>query len=441
VVDTLRKDAVGAYGAAVATPSMDRMAAEGVRFSCAVAQAPWTVPSIASLLSSKYPAEHGEGVNVRTASPPSPTLPERMRAGGYRTAGFLEVDRPYMRRGFETYEAPLADPHIRFRCAPENRRASGFASAIRWVRKNSDQPFFLMVHSYEVHDYFLGKAEARTYALRRNPGYRGEFGRWEPRSPAEALGDDLVKELLGADDDDIAFVRDLYDSGVAVVDGAIGRLRNALTRRGFASNTVVILTSDHGEGFAPRRHRVGHGGRLHEDLLQVPLIISWPGRIAPGVVAARVQLIDVAPTILSLAGLDAAATGAMACRGRPLLAQHRTLGLFLFEPSVHPAVLPAVPALAEESVWLVLPSGERIRSSVHQLALYGGDLKLIRSGRREELYDVAHDPGEEHDLTGQNSRAAAALHRSMNRFLKELGDVTEQGEDLEDALRSLGYVR
>lgn len=443
VIDTLRPDALGSYGAAAPTPHLDAVAGEGLRFSRAVAQAPWTIPSLSSLLTSLYPSEHGQGTRKGPQKTSLTTLTQRLAARGYATAAFMELSAPLLRQGFQTFEVPTGDTDQRFTTVAQPVPSPTFARAVEWLRGSPQRPFFLMIHTYVVHDYFLGKPRQREYALARHPSYRGRFGRWRPRPAAQALGSDLIDELLEASDEDIAFVRSLYDGGVQLVDEDIGCLDAALGELGLKERTVLVVTADHGEGFAPRLHRVNHGGRLHDDLLHIPLVIRWPGHIRAGVEDGRVRSIDITPTLLRIAG-RAQETGVehgSEMRGTPLLTPERGIGSCVRGGRFGPVVSPGRTAFAEESAFLVLPSGRRIRSTVHQVALYEGRYQLIRGGGPAELFDVAEDPGEVQNLIEAQPQIAAAMGQRLGQIVRDLGTAEEGPDDeLEESLRALGYI-
>jgi arylsulfatase A-like enzyme len=180
---------------------------------------------------------------------------------------------------------------------------------------------------------------------------------------------------------------------------------------------------------------VHHGGRLHDGLLAVPLVVRWPRRL-PGalVVRQRVTLVDVMPTVLALAAVPAPP----GMRGRVLL-----------EPGPDDRLdVPARirreprPAVAEESTFLVDPSGHRQASSVRQAAIYGHALKLIRAGGEVRLYDLARDPGETVDLAAARSADVSRLERRLLRILPALdAPGAAPRPEVVEQLRALGYVR
>ena len=176
VIDSLRPAALGCYGSAPSvSPSIDRIAADGVRFERAIAQAPWNVPSISSLMTSAYPSQHGQGTTVAAAGAAA-TLAETLAGSGYRTAAFSEVSWPLLRRGFQTFEDTAvpggeADPAT-------SPATTTFERALAWIRGKQRGPFFVFIHTNEVQSYFAGKQYAHAVARRENPGYKGSFLDW-----------------------------------------------------------------------------------------------------------------------------------------------------------------------------------------------------------------------------------------------------------------------
>jgi len=441
VLDTLRADSLGCYGSPhTVTPHLDRIAAGGLRFERAVAQAPWTVPSLASLLTGLYPSEHGQGAqrSSRRARRVR-TLAARLAARGYQTAAFSEVGFPLLKRGFRTFEMPAGDGDERLAHPERDGAELTFSRGLAWLRTRDPRPFFLLLHTYEVHDYFMAKPYQRDLAQRTNPSYRAPFLQWAIRDKREPVGERLIEDLLAADAQDIAFVHGLYLAAVAAADRAVGRLDATLAELGLASETVLVVVSDHGEGFAPQLRRVSHGGRLHDDLLRVPLLVRWPGRIPAGVVAVRIETLDLLPTLLSLAR----AGNAPPVSGRGLLEAEggwrRLLGMERFVPVRGPERQ----AFAEESALFVDETGRRRTSSVHQFALYSRGAKLIRRGESVELYDLEADALEQRNLAVPHPQLAAAMGEQLARRVRDLALPVAAAHDPEtlDVLRSLGYVR
>jgi arylsulfatase A-like enzyme len=439
VVDTLRADSLGSYGAAVATPAIDAVAGAGLRYARAVAQAPWTIPSLSSLLTSQYPSQHGEGVRVSRSSGGTRTLAERLGTRGYTTAAFVEVDTPLFRRGFDSFDVATGTTEERYARAAEHASRATFERARTWLRGNADVPFFLFIHTYALHDYFLGTPPALAHAEARHPSYDGRLRTWRPRPVSEAAGPRIVDDLLASDAEDVAYAKALYEGALLDVDREIGAVDEVLAERGWSDDTIFVLTSDHGEGFAPELGRVHHGGRLHDDLLHVPLLLRWPAGIDPGVEETPVESIDVAPTILSLLSgpTGDAPDGTMA--GRALL--HRAPAGAGDGSRFRRAADSSSFAFAEESAFTTSEDGRRVTSDERQVALYDGAQKIIRSGRGVEVYDLTRDALEQTDLSRSDPIMRDRLRAEVDRFDGSLGgEGRASSHDVEETLRALGYV-
>lgn len=404
-LDTLRADRVGAYGdAAARTPVLDALARAGVMFTDAYSPAMWTLPSHASLFYGVHLPDTPNGLvtNHREAAalgvPPLP-LPEILRQHGYATAGFTGggfLGLPFdFHRGFDIYYQ-FPQPTETNGCPPQ--RFDGeqvFQRADQWLRIYGDRPFFLFVHTYDVHD--------RCPFI---PPDAGGFGTWPPL-------DDATQAKLQA------HYRDL----IARTDGRLGTLLETLRDVGADERTIVIVTSDHGEGLSEHDQR-GHSCKLrpYEEIVRVPLLVRDPRRPEPARITTPVSLIDIAPTVLGL--LDIARPDWM--RG------HLLPGLGL--PSPQPPA--PVTVLCDR-----------------ELALRDGADKLIATygaADRDELYDIVADP---HEATNRAATAPTTLQAlrdlakrawQPSQFSPEPAANPVEAQPLDPAarerLRALGYM-
>ncbi len=434
VVDSLRADALGPHGSQPsASPRVDRLAADGLRFERAIAPAAWNLPSLSSLVTSTYPWVHGQGAPASKQVEVA-TLAEAYSRAGYRTAAFAEVTWPLLERGFGGFQNTagsdlFGDPR-------GSSAAKTFAAALDWVRRDRSQPFFLLVHTYEVHSYFLGKPAHHAFAQKEMPGYKGPFREWGIHDLTRPAGPQVIEALMKANPDDLAYVRALYRGAVAELDGEVGRFADALAAAGLDGQTVLALTSTNGEGFRPDLARVHHGGRLQDDVLHVPLFLRWPGHLEPGVSSALVGSLDVAPTLVRLAELPDEPLFA----GRPLVAADTSFLSRLRGPRFRLRELPQQPVVAEEATFRILPSGQREAATAPQLALYSEWASLIADGDQVQLYDLKADPGQEKDLAAERPDVAKALREQLRRLTAGAGRGGPDAAQLEQ-LRSLGYVQ
>jgi arylsulfatase A-like enzyme len=435
VVDTLRADRVGArLGDRPLTPFLDSLAARSYVFHRAYAQSSWTSPSVASILTSRYPSQHGV-VGYRSVLPESElTLPEVLREHGYVTAAVSAnvMLNPQLgfAQGYDTYRSLgtiLSGPD-----APKlSARAPRVQDAVvAWLDGLSGgaarQPKFLYLQFMEPHVPYDPPPDMLDVVLR----VRGHAAPDE-RNVNTLLG----KEKLVFPDDLVPAVQDLYDAEVAGLDRQLGVLFDELGKRGFLDHAVVVVTGDHGEEF--KEHgRMGHRKDLYEEVVRVPLLISLPGQTARIEVDEMVSLIDLAPTLLELAGLTIPPT----FEGRPLLTERSDQG-FLRRMLSRFRHADGPPPMVTE---LNLPVGPQ-RLSPHERAVIVGRHKLIAGVHGErEYYDLAADPRESQPA-GLNEDERAALDRALSRFRESVSiavSPTKTGEvdaDTRERMRALGY--
>lgn len=424
-IDTLRADRLGSYGNTRGlTPNLDRIAARSTVFDSAISAAPWTLPSHVSLFTSAMPFDHKVRWSSKRINPRRAMLAERFRDAGYRTAAF--TGGGYVAgafgfdQGFEIYE----DVDEQLTSGPQ-RIAD---DALSWIHRVRGSPFFLFVHTYEPHSPF----EHEGYV---SPADRGRLSLPVSNPVIESIHDGQL--VLTAPER--RYLTDLYDGDVSTADRAIGGLLVQLERDGVLDEAIVIVLSDHGEDLwdhDPVRSP-GHGHSLYQELVHVPLFVSLPGRDARGVrVRTPVSLLDVAPTLLDLAGLEPDPRH----QGRSLASTCRT------------AEEPTSVAVRSESVEygpdrfseiesgvkvIVTPIPERVHNDVH----------LVVSPL--EVFDLASDPGEHRDLSGSLSPEHRAMARELTIRASERlkGILSEEGkggkppEELIPQLKSLGYIR
>jgi arylsulfatase A-like enzyme len=414
-VDTLRSDALRADDRdAPPLVNLDAFAAQSVRFRHAVSAASWTLPSHGSLFTGLYPRRHGAtDPRVKIATRVQ-TLTQALQARGYQTLGFANggfLARIYgFDRGFERYESRGS--------SPTDPLDSTFDRAAAAISKRHDRrPLFLFVHTYSVHDYF----RLHPWAVRQLAT--------PPARTARAY-QKCLKGTLRCQPQDWQTLRALYRAEVRNLDGGFGRLRAELEAKGLWANSIVVFTADHGEGFDPARRRIHHGGRLDEDVLRVPLWVHGP-RFAAHDVGVPVSLVDVMPTLLALA--DAPVP--------PDLDGRSFAGALRGEPGV-PAPRPLYASEYCYGWW----GGSRIRSSrvesmPHALAVIDGDRWFLWSPGREELYDLATDHNEEHDLLASSDPTAllhlALAHRAARVVTPKVQRVQPR---LRAQLEALGYA-
>jgi arylsulfatase A-like enzyme len=430
-IDALRADHLGVYGYPRPTsPSIDRLARQGVLFRRAVSQWPLTSPSFAALMSGTY--GHTSGLMRMTAQrmpDRSLMLAELLKAGGYRTraaVGNVNLARVFnFDQGFDTYREL-------WRGDDERRTEQITRSGLDLLRQSSaDRPFFLWLHFFDPHArYRPPKPFDRMFV-----GDRYFDPAW--RVPLHARKGDDIGGIPGhvslGGEDRVAFYVAQYDAEIRYVDAQVGLLLQALDEQGLAGNTLVVLTADHGESLGDHNYFFEHGRLPYDDCVHVPLIVRGPGIGKPGAtVSSPVQLIDLVPTLLDLAGLppDPRAEGKSL---RRLLGGERPGGArwaYAFTES----------GFAQDYQRSI--TGERYKLVYVPDA---GDRRIMR-GRELELYDLQADPRETRNLVDARPEVAALLKQELWRWIADGGDAAPApaavrvDRQAEDQLRSLGYI-
>jgi arylsulfatase A-like enzyme len=394
-VDTLRQDALGCYGREeAATPNIDALAAGGVRFDQAISSSGWTLPSVASMLTGTWPSLHKALGKISRLTPITDTMPvlaEVYREAGWTTLGFANAAflSPLLGldRGFDLFDHEHAYNW-------DIRRADATVdAALAALDARPGEDVFLLVHLFDAHlDYDPPDGYLEPFVgARRTPE--------PPVSMKECLELRRDEGQLPPSDEDLDYLRGVYQGEVAFVDRAVGRFVDGLRELGRWDRTTLVLTADHGEEFW-EHGGFEHGHTLYDELVRVPLIVRTPGAAATGREVERmVRTIDVPPTMLELSGLAAPAS---------------------FEGSS------LAPLLAGQDAGPVRPA-------FSQSTLYGAEKMAWRTDRwclivdqaREgeeaiELYDIVADPGQTRDLSRERPQVRDQLARALSRFSRDL---------------------
>jgi len=417
-VDTFRADRFGAVDAfGPLTPNLDRLAARGVRFERAYSTSPWTLPSMASIMTGLYPAEHGAQDFNRKIASERITLAERLRDRGYETGAIVfsaYVDPIYgFDQGFGSYRH--FGNKMRRNAVSSERIAD---LAVDWIRENRGRPFFLFVHFFDPHYNYIshGKTDLTTY----DGPVVSNHDIYELRE---------IQDSLGAED--LAVLRSFYDEEVQFTDRHIGWILDAIDRLGIADRTIVAFTSDHGEEF--REHGwIGHTRNLFEGMVRVPLVIVDPREsFARPVVSQPVENRRLPATILDLLSLRSSPGGIAGESLRPLM-----------EGGPED---PSSPVFAE-----VLFSREDKRSMKQAVVRGGWKLVFDLDAGTFELFDLEADPGETADLAAFRPDMLEAMKALLVDWVGRMdaargtaGDVNrmELDDTTRERLRAMGYLR
>ena len=442
LVDTLRADRLSLFGYAGAkTPAFDALARESVLFEKAYSAAPWTLPSLTSILTSTYACEHGVVEGKRRLGPKLNTLPERLKAQGYKTAAFYNnyfagpiagLDRGYdlAQMRADTVDDPT----------PE---------VFPWLDTVGTDKFFLYIHTMEPHHPFYTPYE-----------YTKPFGHFDVDKKETYLSlyflyrtqkflDSSAGRVPGTTDNSkqMATLREglstlkpmistMYDASVHYADANLGKVIADLKRRGLWEKSLFIVLADHGEELEDHNSWF-HDQSVYDELLHVPLLIKFPGGAKGGTrITDRVSLTDLRPTILDVLG---DADGCKQCRGSSLL------------PLLEGKTLSRTIATDAPGVRLNDTGYYKLEKEARgdvNVALRTGSLKGIWNEEPEtvEVYDLAKDPGELANLAGRDPEKAQELRDEAISWLEQCRasaagaiEINELDERSKQQLRAIGY--
>ncbi|MBN2311843.1 MAG: sulfatase, partial [Candidatus Hydrogenedentes bacterium] len=458
--DALRADYCSVYGGQVPTPALDNLARRGVRFDRCYALAPWTLPALNGMLTSKYPPGFAPGGEEAQAARPETyalipsywkegeglSFPKRIEAQGYVTAAFVGntlMNQPWLIDEFGAARVAGARTIDRIRLFS---RLPMLRNAIMWVapsavterpldttrwlsayarqflRHYRGRPFFLWVHFFDPHAPY-------TPPQPYHADGQGAYWSVAPALNAELLG--FWEHGLSPEDKRI--IQGLYEDEIRYVDDTVGHLIDGLDNLGLADTTHIWFTADHGEELWDHGNW-SHGQSLYDELVRVPLIAAGPG-VVPRVVSEPVSMIDAIPTLTDLLRAERSP----GWRGR-------SLASVLFDEAAAP---PRQPCYSQATVGPFFSHG---RAAMVGRMTVSGDYKLIRDldTGREELYDVRQDPDENRDLRDARDALARGLGRGLDEWAASFPasfEDLDQGviadtpsDDMIDAFRAMGYM-
>jgi len=397
IIDALRADHLSSYGYERPTsPTLDRLAAQGVLFEEAYATSSYTLPSHASILTGLYPSQHGvEWMTSKTHATASyPTLAETLQGHGYRTGAFSANTFWFSRehgfgRGFlhfDDFFHSLADRVLRtaygrmitlsvlwrlgYEDIPARKRATDINEAVLdWLSRDVDHPFFVTINYMDVHDPYLPPQPYRNkFSDADNPG---GLINWQLHIPDSLNTEALQGEI------------DAYDGSIAYVDDYIDRLLTALQQRDAERELLVVITSDHGEEFQEHGGLL-HGYKLYRELIRVPLIFWQPGRIPEGVRVPR----PVTNAAIPATVMDAVGTDEVLFPGPPLQR--------LWDASAAPAGWPFPLSELKQRPWV--PEQYPVHHGSMRSLVSPGWHYIDHETLGPELYDWMNDPLEAHNV-------------------------------------------
>ena len=446
VVDALRPDHLSINGYHRLTSSnIDKLSKEGTSFENAYCTLPRTDPSITSIFTGMYPHNHGVRLVYNNAANPTiSTLPEILQNHGYKTI-FMDADAPHetgVEKGFKEFTL--------LRWKIKNKLQSGvyklfnpgnflgatqqYANiAVKWIKKNSSKKFFLCYHPIDLHwPYHIPKPFENMF----DPYYKGKHDFNTLASGKLARGDVIFGNVkLPKEEIDHAIAH--YDGGIRYVDTQIGKILDIIKKIGIEEETLIILTSDHGENFGEHNFYFQHGASLYETSIKVPLIFKHSKLIPKNKkISARVQSTDVMPTILELLDI-------------PLIEKIDGISLL---PLIQGKANKGREFIFVESIEEHFKGNKRVffpgvKGKWRTMII--GNLKIIYIPHPEndifELYNLEKDPKEEHSLIDKEKETAEMMKNKILNYLKqqsnegnvEISDLTEKSKRL---LREFGYI-
>jgi arylsulfatase A-like enzyme len=409
LIDTLRADRLGAWGYDRDTsPALDRLAANGIRFSQHVAQSSWTKCSMASMWTGLYPSRTGVTRFDQVLSNQARMPAEVFSDAGFRTVGLFRngwVESYFgFDQGFDVYVKPVSKPVSRD-VRRENPTLSeggtdhgAVDGAKEFLRVYGDERWFLYLHLMDLHEYLYDDESAK-------------FG---------------------------TSYSDVYDNAILHTDLVLERLFEELAREGYLENTVIVIGSDHGEAFSERGYE-GHARYVYKETTHVPLLVSLPFKLEPGLVIDRVtRNVDIWPTIFDLIGLPAMEGVDGQSQRDVILAAARG------------ETLP--PAPTEEAGWAHLDRtwGQAGIAPAQTLSVVDKGHRYVRvpafgGGYTEEVFDLEKDWPELVDVGEEREELVAELSELADEYLEGKPPWGDTGESLEmdemqlQQLRALGY--
>jgi arylsulfatase A-like enzyme len=417
-IDTLRTDHTSfkppGPGERDLTPHLRRLAEKGTVFSSAVSQSSWTMPAFASILTGRYPREHGAYRFNSFLRLEELTLAEILREHGFGTGAVVSHVLVNWNHGFgqgvDDFDEENALGEWAITSAGVTDRALDF------LREASDQRFFLFAHYFDPHYEFRNHDDlpwADQYSgLLADKDYTIQF---------------LRSQRHRLEPTDVEHLTDLYDEEIAYTDRQVGRLMEHLEQSGLAEETLVIVVGDHGEEFMERGW-IGHTISLYDEVVKVPMIVVVPGERTAPAVSDVVETRAVFYTVMDVLGMLPERSDAFPSLLPLMRGEGRATGAF-------------------SEVWIdasEISGGKEIHLSSHQ----SGRWKVIHDHDRDTtlLFDLANDPGEREDLSIEHPEILQEIKAELDRWLESMDQPgTDPGRQTLDPetirrLKALGYL-
>jgi len=440
IIDTCRADRFSCLGYnRKTTPYIDSLASEGVIYKKAYSTCFWTLPSHASLFTGLYPRQAGATSETNYLPGPQPTLAKLLRVNGYDTAAFscnswVSKGRGFG-RGFDQFHE-IWRPENRIKIRNGYKKAELFAAEkiSEWISRQNQTPFFLFVNLNCAHMPYNPVEPFRPRFL------SSQYNREKILRASEICG--MWAYLGGSiklDKDDLNIMNDLYDGEIATADHCVKTIVESLKSNEMLDDTIVIVTSDHGENIG-EHGMIDHLLSMYDTTLHIPLIIRYPGRLQAGSKNDDlVSLVDIAPTILDLCSIETNLSS-LVTRDLSLANKSRHIRKCIFAENEHPT------------------NGIKIMKSKHprfDVSTIDCRMRAIRTkqhkfiwsiGKNKQLHDFKVDPDEMLNIINSEPSVTSKLERTLSAWMKQTASVGNimplESHDKEslDILRSLGYI-
>ncbi len=425
-IDTMRPDFLGCYGyERDVSPAIDALATEGTVFEDVTSASPWTLPSHATMLTGQYPSTHGVETSERALT--ETTITSWLKQAGYQTfavANAHNVGHPRygLLAGFDPDHAVYV-PEIEVNGGPIFNRAKLILQhGMRMLdARDPELPFFLFLHFYDVHTDFTPEERWRQAFVEP---YQGDMS---------TVTIEMVKKrnkvLRGQDvfrPEDFAFLEQMYDAEIRTFDERMKVFFDYLEAKGLSDETVVCITSDHGEEYG-EHGSILHGRTHYQELVRIPWILRGPGVPAGQRVERPVHLVDVVPTLLSLAGMPALP------------------GVDGYDATLSwrdPSALPSLRYLFSEADHNNLVNGQTRNNFKKSVRLENWVLHYNLVTGTKELYDLEKDAFERNDLAAQEPERVQQLFEKLEAYMQREGSAKDIGEvsaEEQEKLEALGY--
>ncbi len=445
VLDTARADHFSSYGyARQTTPQIDAFAKDGMQYTNVTTVSPWTFPSHAAMLTSMFPSKNGADGGWPWLGDDFTTLPEMLRGHGYRTLGYSNNDNfgpmTNLQQGFDRFslytksealeKSLLLARTVRMFLVTIHAKGNllGLGSLYRYLTNNDPRkdfgaaqttaeviqhidnarndgvPFFSFVNLMEAHDPYGDSPDGGIYLNE----LQSAVGLEEARIQADLIRDDVHAYVAGKrtlSEKEQALITALYDGDVHYLDRKVGELISALKQRNIYDQTLIIVTSDHGENLGDHA-LIDHVYDIHRNLTRIPLIIRYPKNFSAGKTSDDlVQNIDLLPTILDITGINDVPRTEM--QGLSLLGKERR------SLAVSEALFVSDTFQRTRYVLPLFPGVDQRRFGGYWKSIQDGTYEYIVSPLGSVLYNIREDPGERKNLADQQPKIATELHNDL----------------------------